>query len=53
MGQSHVISPFHLLDNFKLPHRKTNIRTVSNPIFLEKALENMLNIYQENIWDIS
>ena len=33
-------------------HRKTDIRTVSDPIFLEKASENTLEIYQRVMWNV-
>jgi len=31
---------------------KTDIRTVSDPVFLEKASENTLEIYQEIMWNV-
>lgn len=31
---------------------KTDIRTVSDPIFLEKASENTLEIYQRVMWNV-
>ena len=33
-------------------HSKTDIRTVSDPIFLEKASENTLEIYQRVMWSV-
>ncbi len=32
--------------------RKTDIRTVSDPVFLEKASENTLEIYQNIMWNV-
>ena len=32
--------------------RKTDIRTVSDPVFLEKASENTLEIYQRVMWSV-
>lgn len=31
---------------------KTDIRTVSDPVFLEKASDNTLEIYQEVMWNV-
>ena len=33
-------------------YSKTDIRTVSDPIFLEKASENTLEIYQRVMWSV-
>ncbi|KAF4577409.1 NAD-dependent glutamate dehydrogenase [Pleurotus pulmonarius] len=35
-----------------VPGEKTDIRKVSDPIFLEKATENTLEIYQKVIWNV-
>ena len=32
--------------------RKTDIRTVSDPVFLEKASENTLELYQNVMWNV-
>ncbi|KAJ8456442.1 hypothetical protein ONZ45_g18719 [Pleurotus djamor] len=34
------------------PDQKTDIRTVSDPVFLEKATENTLDIYQQVMWNV-
>ena len=31
---------------------KTDIRTVSDPVFLEKASENTLEVYQRVMWNV-
>jgi glutamate dehydrogenase len=36
----------------RLPDGKTDIRTVSDPVFLEKATENTLEIYQSIMWHV-
>ena len=33
-------------------YSKTDIRTVSDPVFLEKASENTLEIYQRVMWSV-
>ena len=35
-----------------LPDGKTDIRAVSDPVFLEKASENTLEIYQSILWNV-
>ena len=37
---------------FSSSYSKTDIRTVSDPIFLEKASENTLEIYQRVMWNV-
>ena len=37
---------------FYASYSKTDIRTVSDPIFLEKASENTLEIYQRVMWSV-
>lgn len=32
--------------------RKTDIRTVADPVFLEKATENTLEVYQRVMWNV-
>jgi glutamate dehydrogenase len=41
-----VSSPSHLTDG------KTDIRSVSDPVFLEKATDNTLEIYQSILWNV-
>jgi glutamate dehydrogenase len=36
----------------RLTDGKTDIRTVSDPVFLEKATENTLEIYQSILWNV-
>ena len=50
MGQSLLISfSFYFL---KPLHRKIDIRAVSDPVFLEKASENTLEVYQNILWNV-
>ena len=42
----------HSLDARTWDNSKTDIRTVSDPIFLEKASENTLDIYQHVMWSV-
>ena len=42
----------HCMTNRRLLCSKTDIRSVSDPIFSEKASENTLEIYQHVMWNV-
>lgn len=51
----YFVSKCNFPENPPPSHRtdgKTDIRTVSDPMFLEKASENTLEIYQEIMWNV-
>jgi glutamate dehydrogenase len=52
MGQSPLSPIFFAFLTIQTLYRKTDIRAVSDPVFLEKASENTLEVYQKILWNV-